>query len=333
MTYLEELAADKHLPLALLRGLGVEQHPMQDGVFIHYGDGARTSWRTKSGVRKWLPTIRGDMVVYGSRHPGNAALAQELGWAFIVEGESDCWALWFNGLPAFGVPGASQAGKLDQRDLNGLGKVFVVEEPDQAGSKFPTKVAARIAEIAPAVRVFAVTMPDGVKDPSDLWIAHCDDVEEFHSLLANAQSEAMNRGPVAVHHDEVDDDQLGRFTIIHGDDIETLPEPEWLIEGVLVRGSSAWLYGPSGTGKTFIVLDILGCIAAGLDWHGLAVHQGNVVFIAAEGVGDLGLRVEAFRVSHNLDALPGVFYVVEPVNLMTDDPYQLVARSPTSTRS
>jgi hypothetical protein len=240
----------------------------------------------------WLSTAK-DIVVYGSHHPGNVAIAQELGWAFIVEGESDCWALWFNGLPAFGVPGAGQAGKLDPRDLNGIGKVFVVEEPDEAGSKFPISVAARIAEIAPEVRVFAVTMPAGVKDPSDLWIAHCDDGQEFHTRVAHARSEAMTRGRLEVPEAETPDhfDEEDYWIPL---DVRSVTEWAQLVDEA---GNPGWVarpvwpadaYGPiaaeSKAGKTWAQLDLAVSKVVGGKWMGVyQCDPGPVTVFLGEG--------------------------------------------------
>jgi archaellum biogenesis ATPase FlaH len=108
----------------------------------------------------------------------------------------------------------------------------------------------------------------------------------------------------------------GRFEIVWGDGIENLPDPEWLINGVIVRGSLSVLYGKSGVGKSFVSLDMAGAIASGMDWHGLDTHQGAVLYIAAEGIGDLGLRLEAMRHHRGIDSLANVGAILEPVNLM-----------------
>jgi hypothetical protein len=107
------------------------------------------------------------------------------------------------------------------------------------------------------------------------------------------------------------------FHIVHGDDIEDLPGPEWLIENILIEGSLAFLYGTTGAYKSFTALDMAGAVSTGVEWQGRAVQQGNVVYVAAEGVGDLAVRVRAYKVAHHLETLPDISYVVEPVNLFT----------------
>jgi hypothetical protein len=109
------------------------------------------------------------------------------------------------------------------------------------------------------------------------------------------------------------------FRFIKGDEIETLPKPDWLIDDVIAEGSLTVLVGPSGHGKTFLGLSMAGCIAAGMDWLGRATKQGKVIFVAAEGSGDLGKRVAAFRRANGLETLPDVWYLIEPVNLYEGD--------------
>jgi hypothetical protein len=125
--------------------------------------------------------------------------------------------------------------------------------------------------------------------------------------------------PLPPGDDIAGTDRNPGFHIVHGDDIEHLPEPESLIDGVITKGSLAVLYGGSGTYKTFVALSMAGAVASGSPWLHRAVHQGHVVYVAAEGVGDLGQRHRAMREVLSLEALPGVSYVIEPVNLYTGD--------------
>jgi hypothetical protein len=60
--------------------------------------------------------------------------ARKQGRIIIVEGESDCFTLWHLGIPAIGVPGASNwKPERDGPKLDGIAKVYVVIEPDQGG--------------------------------------------------------------------------------------------------------------------------------------------------------------------------------------------------------
>jgi hypothetical protein len=85
----------------------------------------------------------------------------------------------------------------------------------------------------------------------------------------------------------------------HG--LDTIPEPEPLIDGVIYRNSLVWLHGKSGHGKSFLATDIAGCVGTGHHWHGRAVHRGKVLYIAAEGVNGMKWRVRAWEESYGRD--------------------------------
>jgi putative DNA primase/helicase len=61
--------------------------------------------------------------------------AHEAGYVLLLEGESDCHTAWYRGLPAFGVPGVDNWREEWAEHLNGIPKIFVVVEPDEAGKK------------------------------------------------------------------------------------------------------------------------------------------------------------------------------------------------------
>ena len=43
-----------------------------------------------------------------------------------------------------------------------------------------------------------------------------------------------------------------KFTLLTTDELEALPDPEWLIEGILPSGGLGVLYGQPGAGKSFL---------------------------------------------------------------------------------
>jgi hypothetical protein len=86
------------------------------------------------------------------------------------------------------------------------------------------------------------------------------------------------------------------------DEIEMLPPPRWLIEGLLSEESVGVLYGKPGTYKTFLALDWALTVAYGLEeWNGKKVHlPGPVFYIAAEGSRGLPKRIRAWKQSHGI---------------------------------
>jgi hypothetical protein len=99
------------------------------------------------------------------------------------------------------------------------------------------------------------------------------------------------------------------------DDILAMPEPEWLLEDVLVEDTFAAIYGPPKSLKSFIVLDFAMHLACGLEWRGRPVKQRGILYIAAEGVRGLRRRLEAWLDVHDPELTPNIRFRHVAVNL------------------
>jgi len=90
-----------------------------------------------------------------------------------------------------------------------------------------------------------------------------------------------------------------------------------LVRSLIGAGSLAMLYGPPGSGKSFLALDMGIHIAAGREWFGMPVERCGVLYIAAEGQHGIGKRIAAFRKRHGLDVDAPVPFAAlpQPVDL------------------
>lgn len=71
-------------------------------------------------------------------------------------------------------------------------------------------------------------------------------------------------------------------------------QPGWLVKPIIPESGLAMLYGASNVGKTFVVLSLARAIATGEPWLGqYEVQPGEVLYVAAEGGGRLGKRLDA----------------------------------------
>lgn len=93
----------------------------------------------------------------------------------------------------------------------------------------------------------------------------------------------------------------GRFATMPVYELAMQPDGEWLLKGVLPAADLVVLFGASGSGKTFVALDMAFAIAQGIPWRGCRAKKGKVVIIAAEGSGGLAKRVKAYAKFHNID--------------------------------
>lgn len=86
----------------------------------------------------------------------------------------------------------------------------------------------------------------------------------------------------------------GKFPIYSAGDPSLHQPCEWFIKGIIPKADVVVLYGASGTGKSFVAIDIGAAIARGVPWQGHRVHKAKVVIIAAEGAGGVGKRIRAY---------------------------------------
>ena len=98
----------------------------------------------------------------------------------------------------------------------------------------------------------------------------------------------------------------------------------WRIEKLLPEFSALlFLYGASGSYKTFLALCMALSIAAGNEWHGKKVKQCPVVFVAAEGQSGILKRIKAWMVLHEIQNLEHFTLLIIPCLL--DDPLEVAA--------
>jgi hypothetical protein len=109
------------------------------------------------------------------------------------------------------------------------------------------------------------------------------------------------------------------FTLYTPEELHQLGSPTWLVDGVMPDGGFGCLYGPPAVGKTFIALDLALSVAVGQPWHGRAVRQGTVVYVAAEGSGKaLGRRVSAWASQREFKD-QNAFFLLDPVQLASQE--------------
>jgi hypothetical protein len=85
---------------------------------------------------------------------------------------------------------------------------------------------------------------------------------------------------------------------------------------VLVAGSLSALYGPPGSFKSFMALDIAEAIATGRSWMGREVTKsGAVLYLAGEGFGGVGARIKAIKIHHQTEDGAPIYVVRHQLNL------------------
>ncbi|MBK9345222.1 MAG: AAA family ATPase [Burkholderiales bacterium] len=109
-----------------------------------------------------------------------------------------------------------------------------------------------------------------------------------------------------------------RYKLVTDDDMHKLPAIQWRVKHVLPARGLAVMFGPSGSGKSFLVLDMLQSLAFGHDWFGHKVKQCAVTYIALEGEAGVAGRLSAYQARHGSTS-PKIRYVAQPFELLDDD--------------
>lgn len=93
--------------------------------------------------------------------------------------------------------------------------------------------------------------------------------------------------------------------LVSADDFSSQPRPiKWLVKKWLQDEALMMVHGPSGGGKTFVVLDWCMRIASDFsDWNGFKVNNGSVLYLAGEGHHGLRGRIAAWKQHHNVAKL------------------------------
>lgn len=133
----------------------------------------------------------------------------------------------------------------------------------------------------------------------------------MHTHCLNRSTEEFRReiGADTLDFDILTDDEdvqeevahkAARFEVISVGAFLQTPAPRWLVKGVLPEAGLAVVFGESGSGKSFWVLDLIASIAQGTPWRGKAVVKRPCLYICAEGVGGARNRVAALCAQQGL---------------------------------
>lgn len=115
-----------------------------------------------------------------------------------------------------------------------------------------------------------------------------------------------------------------RFKMLTGADLYNLPPMRWMARGVLPMFGLAALYGASGSGKSFLTLD-LGCSIAGgeYEWFGRRITQAPVTYVCLEGESGMGKRVKAWSIHNDKPVPEKLRFITQPFDLLSSDVEEL----------
>jgi len=264
--------------------------------------------------------------------------AREAGRAiYLVEGEKAADALVSIGAIATTSHAGASHWPEDITQYFAGAVVIVVPDCDLPGWKYAKRVVEALLPVAKAIRVLDFNLPE-LGDDAYEWVADGGDRARLAEL-----AKAL---PVITDIDQVvtpewivpretkettevtvEPDNFGRteeppilvprqlLNIESWDDIEDEPV-EWLIDNVLPKKAFAALYGPPGSYKSFVALDIAEAVATGRAWMGREVQAaGAVLYICGEGFGGIGARIKACKMHNRTQAGAEIYVIRAAINM------------------
>src|SRR5260221_4773450 len=260
----------------------------------------------------------GKIVPYGLEQLDEA---RQAGYLVLVEGESDCWTLWYQGFPALGLPGAEMAGTLEESALVGIDRLYIVQEPDAAGASFVKAITERLAAWQWQGKALVIRLPDA-KDPNEL---HKQDRKGFRAAFQRTLEQAE---PPSFRHAQpeslLSQQKPGIFSL---QDLLSweLPPVRWAVPDILPEGLTL-LAGKPKQGKSWLALSVALSIAAGgVALGAQPVTQGDVLYLALEA-NARRLQARAKQLLASMTDVPGgMEFALEWPRLVVIDTWAKVA--------
>lgn len=291
-----DMAQAKKIPWKFLCNLGIIEEFRGLRIPYYALDGTRAPrYRIRTAVvareGSYWNKGPGDIIPYGLERLEEA---RQAGFLVLVEGESDCWTLWYHGFPALGLPGAEMTNKLKEEYLTDIHRLYVIRESDAAGTKFVEDIARLLTTWNWEGTAYMVSLPDA-KDPNEL---HQQDWKGFKVAFQHV----LDKAQPMYHLEPAPSLAFPSVMTLEGLLVESYMQTHWTVPNLLPEGLLL-LGGKPKQGKSWFALALALAIAAGgtiLDTY--LATQGEVLFLGLE---DTERRLQA-RSKQLLSALPAV---------------------------
>ena len=176
------------------------------------------------------------------------------------------------------------------------------------------KVAAILQKIRPDAKFIIAADNDepGIKAAKETglpWAAPKRPGDDWNDVMRNLGHLAVKKG--------LESAKQKKALFVPIGDLE-FSKPKWIIQGWLEQETFAVAFGKPAAGKTFVVLDMALCVAAGKDFHSRPVKQGPVFYIAGEGHNGFARRAAAWSKANETSLKDLPFFKSNRNIVMTD---------------
>jgi len=108
------------------------------------------------------------------------------------------------------------------------------------------------------------------------------------------------------------------YTFTKASELAESPPMEWRVNKLFPRHGVAFIYGESGSGKSFLAVDLAIAIARGESWQGYRTKPVGVVYVPLEGAG-VPKRLKAIALSRGGERLPDNLIVTKERQFSLND--------------
>lgn len=266
-----------------------------DILFGSAGVNPMTGEPTASGPRVRTETPSEVLHPFGGLADGREEKMTRMVWARVLDLHREC---------PIGPPEeaeiAEEARELFQEYVNavhprinrpGVAKDILLEEEGRGWTLFCGKLRAALRQWDGKVAREAAKLPpkpSAAQAFSDALHA-AQKPEAIHVAPTHTPVAAPILDPFIADGDET-------FEVLSLENLMQLPDPRFLIDGVMIENGLTFIFGAPGCGKSFIALGMALSVAARLpDWWGRQIEvDGPVLYIASEGISDMKYRVSAW---------------------------------------
>lgn len=120
--------------------------------------------------------------------------------------------------------------------------------------------------------------------------------------------------------EELKSENKPRFSFRTIEELRNQPPLQWRVKGLLPKTGLAAIIGASGSGKTFLALDLMGRIALGQEFFGYKTKSCPIVYIGLEGSAGIGKRIQAYEQHHGQELPAENFKIVtDRLSLLSTD--------------
>jgi len=116
-----------------------------------------------------------------------------------------------------------------------------------------------------------------------------------------------------------------------------LEPQQFSIDGVILQGDNQYsdgaklgvvmaLYGPSGIGKSYLLISWLLCLLTGVRWCGRAVTKTFALYITDEGLRGIGTRERGWCARYGHKGIPEYPHCIRMLNILDDEAVEVVGK-------